>query len=185
MDSSAGVLGELGWAVIGLQNLYPNETFSWLDPTYRQHLELAKRAQACYVSMEAIATGLDISEIIDLSDGNIAMKALRVIGIIDELSAVGENESCQPVLVVQGLEDMLVSLEVTEYAWNATCEVGSEVHLQLYPGLGHDPVIPASAPSFLQWMDDRFDGVVTKEKCSKVTVKPFDAANLYAPVNED
>ncbi|KAF1925373.1 alpha/beta-hydrolase [Didymella exigua CBS 183.55] len=185
LSSSTGVLGELGWAVIGLQNLYPNETFNWLDSTYRQRLELARRAQACYDSMEAIATGLNIEEIIDLSDPKVAMQALRVIGIIDELSAVGGNKSYQPLLVVQGLEDTSVSPEVTEYAWNATCEVGSEVHLQLYPGLEHDPVIPASAPYFLQWMDDRFDGVETTGKCSKLTVKPFDAANFYAPVDED
>jgi fermentation-respiration switch protein FrsA (DUF1100 family) len=184
-DAGAGVLGELGWAVIGLENVYPNETFSWLDPTYRQRLELARKAQACYDSMEAIATGLDIDEIIDLSDANVAMQALRVIGIIDELSAVGGNKSCQPVLVVQGLADTSVSPEVTEYAWNVTCEAGSEVHLQLYPDIDHDPVIPVSASSFLQWMDDRFNGKNTNGKCSKVTVEPFDAHNVYAPVDED
>lgn len=184
-NSSTGVLGELAWAVIGLQNLYPNETFNWLDPTYRQRLELAREAQACYESMEAVATGLNINEIINLSDANVAMQALRVIGIIDDLSAVGNHKSYQPILVVQGLEDVSVSPEVTEYAWNVTCEVGSEVHLQLYPGLDHDPVIPASAPSFLQWMDNRFDGLATFGNCSKITVEPFDAANLYAPVEED
>ncbi|KAJ4382552.1 hypothetical protein N0V86_001774 [Didymella sp. IMI 355093] len=185
-DSSAGagVLGELGWAVIGLENLYPNETFSWLDPTYRQRLELARKAQACYESMEAIATGLDIDEIIDLSDATVAMQALRVIGIIDDLSAVGENKSCQPVLVVQGLADMSVSPEVTEYAWNVTCEAGSEVHLQLYPEIDHDLVIPISAPSFLRWMDDRFDGKTTSGNCSKVTLEPFNA-DVYTPEDED
>ena len=57
--------------------------------------------------------------------------------------------------------------------------------MQLYPGIDHDPVIPVAAPSFLQWMDDRFDGIPTKGQCSKETVKPFDAGNMYAPIDED
>ena len=183
--SSRGVFGELGWAVIGLQNLYPKETFAWLDPTYRKRLDLARTAQACYDSMEAIITGLDISQIIDLEDDATAFQALRIIGIIDELTAVGEKKSCQPVLVVQGLEDVSVLPEIVESAYNLTCETGSEVHMQLYPGIDHDPVIPVAAPSFLQWMDDRFDGIPTKGECSKETVKPFDAGNMYAPIDED
>lgn len=184
-DSPAGTVGELGWAVIGFQNLYPNETLSWLNPTYQKRLALAKKAQACYDSMEAIATGLDLDEIIDLSDATVAMQALRVIGTIDELTAVGNSKSGQPVLVVQGLADVSVLPEVVESAYNVTCEMGSVVHLQLYPGLDHDPLIPAAAPSFLQWMDDRFDGVTIKKKCSKETVYPFNSKYLYAPVDQD
>jgi hypothetical protein len=63
--------------------------------------------------------------------------------------------------------------------------MGSVVHLQLYPGLDHDPLIPAAAPSFLQWMDDRFDGVTIKKQCSKETVHPFNPKYLYAPADED
>jgi len=184
-DSPADTVGELGWAVIGFQNLFPNETLSWLDPTYQKRLALAKKAQACYDSMEAIATGLDLDQIIDLSDATVAMQALRVIGTIDELTPVGNSKSGQPVLVVQGLADVSVLPEVVESAYNVTCETGSVVHLQLYPGLDHDPLIPAAAPSFLQWMDDRFDGVTAEEKCSKKTVYPFNSKYLYAPLDED
>ncbi|KAJ4986010.1 hypothetical protein SVAN01_08488 [Stagonosporopsis vannaccii] len=184
-SSSRGIIGELGWAVIGFQNAYSNETLGFLDPTYKKRLELAKEVQACYDSMEAIATDLDIEQIIDLSDDTTAMQALRVIGIIDDLSAVGGRKSHQPVLVVQGLIDVSVLPEVVEYAYNVTCQAGSAVQLQLYPGLDHDPVIPASAPSFLQWMDDRFDGVPARGACSKRTVRSFNSRYMYAPPDED
>lgn len=184
-NSSRGVFGELGWAIIGYQNTYPNGSIDWLDSTYRKRLELAKRTQACYDSMEAIATDLDIDQVIDLSDPNTEMEVLRVIGSIDEISAVGESESNQPVLVLQGLSDVSVLPEVTEYAYNASCEAGNAIHLQLYPGLDHDPTIPAAAPNFLQWMDDRFDGVAWGGGCSKTTVQPFNPKYLYAPPDED
>jgi acetyl esterase/lipase len=103
------------------------------------------------------------------------------MSLVDELSAVGVKKSCQPVLVVQGLEDVLVLPQVVDSAYNVACQAGSEVHLQLYPGFDHDPVLPASAPSFLQWMEVRFDGVATRGVCSREIVEPFDTANMYAP----
>ncbi|KAF3001853.1 hypothetical protein E8E13_004454 [Curvularia kusanoi] len=183
--SAADTAGELGWAVIGYQNLYPNDTLSWLNPTYRKRLDLARKAQACYDSMEAIATDLDLDEIVDLDNTTIALQAMQVIGTIDELTTVGNSMSTQPVLVVQGLADVSVLPEVVESAYNVTCEAGSEVHLRLYPYLDHDPLLPAAAPSFLQWMDDRFDGVATKKACSKKTVYPFSSKYLYAPLDTD
>ncbi|KAL1793895.1 hypothetical protein ACET3X_007316 [Alternaria dauci] len=185
VGSSRGVLGELGWAVIGVQNIYPNETFDWIDPTFRKRLGLARRAQACYVSMESIATDLTIDQVLDFSNEETARQVQRIIALIDRLSAVGLKKSHQPVLIVQGLEDVSVLPQVVDTAYNTTCHMGSEVHLQLYPGLDHDPVIAAAAPSFLQWMDDRFDGLKTRNACSRETVKPFDAVNMYAPADED
>ncbi|KAL1592799.1 hypothetical protein SLS60_011215 [Paraconiothyrium brasiliense] len=169
------VFSEIGWAVIGLQNIYPNETFSWMDPTLRERLELAKLAQACYRSMQALTTDLPLD--IPLS----SEQARQTISLIDDLSAVGTRKSLEPILVVQGLEDVSVLPQVVESAYNVTCQVGSEVHLQLYPRLGHIAVIAASAPSFLKWMDDRFEGLITRGGCSSEIVKPFDAAgDMYA-----
>lgn len=185
-SSPAGdTLGELGWALIGFENTYPNETLSWLSSTYRARLALAKKAQACYDSMEAIATDLSFDQIIDLDDPSVAAAALQAIGAIDELTTVGSSKSNQPVLVVQGLADVSVLPEVVEYAFNATCEAGSAVRLQLYPGLDHDPVIPASAPDWLRWMEERFDGEGSWEGCVKRTVQPFNSMYLHAPADVD
>jgi hypothetical protein len=67
-----------------------------------------------------------------------------------------------------------------ESAYNASCQAASEIRLQLYPGLDHDPVVPAAAPNFLKWMNDRFTSKPTLGECTKTTVEPFDAANMYA-----
>ncbi|KAF2624451.1 hypothetical protein BU25DRAFT_442095 [Macroventuria anomochaeta] len=172
VGSSRSVFGELGWALIGVQNIYPNKTVDWIDSTFKKRLELAKKAQACYASMESLATDLNINHIVSLSANTTAEQAQRIISLLDELSAVGVKKSCQPILVVQGLEDVSVLPQVVESAYNATCQAGSEVHLQLYLGLDHDLVIPASAPYFLQRMDDRFDSVATQGGCSRETVEP-------------
>jgi len=94
-------------------------------------LELAKKAQACYNSMEAIASDLDIERIINLAHDATAMLALRVIDIIEDLSAVIGEKSRQPVLIVQGLADVSELPEVVQYAYNVTCKAGSTAYLQM------------------------------------------------------
>jgi hypothetical protein len=91
------------------------------------------------------------------------------------------KKSSQPALVVQGLEDVVVLPPVVEPAYKSSCQAASEIRLQLYPGLDHDPVVPAAAPNCLKWMNGRFTSKPTLGQCTKTTVEPFDAANVYAP----
>ncbi|KAG7436871.1 hypothetical protein Forpi1262_v003529 [Fusarium oxysporum f. sp. raphani] len=104
---------------------------------------------------------------------------------VQNFTARGEGKSQQSILVVQGLKDVSVLPEVVEESYRVGCRSRNELHLQLYPGMDHDPVIAAASPYFLQWIDDRFSGVTTSGKCTNHTTQPFDAVNMYAPDDTD
>lgn len=180
VEPSAGVLAELGWAIEGYRNIAGDQQFSWLESPYLKRLELAKRAQACYESMRVVAADLDISQILNLTNEDVQAQVLETLGSIDDLTSVGERKANQPILILQGLADLEVLPEMVEHGYNKTCETGTEVHLQLYPDVSHDDVIPTAAPFFLQWMDDRFDGIPTKGGCTKQTSGGYDN-NPYMP----
>lgn len=173
--SDRGILGEIGWVVFGLRSIAPHSPLSWIKPPFRKRLELAEVAQACHKSMQSLVADLDIDDVVDLSHP----EAFQALDILQNLTARGEARSAHPILVVQGLEDVAVLPEAVEASYNANCRSGNDIRLQLYPGLGHTPLIKASAPYFLQWIDDRFSGVQTSGRCSNQTVQPFDADNMY------
>ena len=181
VDSDRGVLGELGWVVFGLRSIAPNISQSWIKPMFRKRLELAELAQACYKSMESLVADLKIDDVVDISNPN----AFGVLDGLQNLTARGRHESSQPILVVQGQEDVSVLPEVVEGSYKASCQSGNDIRLQLYPGLDHTPLIKASTPYFLQWIDDRFGRVKTSGGCSNETIRPFDPANMYAPPDPD
>lgn len=181
VTSSRGVLGELGWVAFGLKSIDPNASLSWILPAFQERLELAELAQACYDSMESLVADLTVDQVINLTDPS----AAYALEVMQNLTARGMAASEQPVLVVQGLSDVSVLPEVVIDAYTQSCVTGNEVALHLYPGLDHTPVIPASAPEFLQWLDDRFDGIATSARCENITVQPFDEVNMYAPADED
>lgn len=174
---AGGVISELAWAAIGLRVTSPNDTFSFLADPFKKRLQLAEIAQACYSSMEALVGDLDIEDIVKLDSDAIQ----PLLQQLDDLSATGHDKSHRPLLVVQGLEDVSVLASVVTQAHDRSCAKGNDVRLQEYPGVGHDPVIPVSAPFFLQWMDNLFDGIPSEKGCVENTTFPFDADNMYMP----
>ncbi|EXK40955.1 hypothetical protein FOMG_04520 [Fusarium oxysporum f. sp. melonis 26406] len=181
VTSSRGVLGEVGWVIIGLRSILPKDRQNWLKPAFRKRLELATLAQACYASAQALVSDLGVEDIVDFTDPGF----LKAINAMQNFTARGEGKSQQPILVVQGLNDVSVLPEVVEESYRVGCRSRNELHLELYPGMDHDPVIAAASPYFLQWIDDRFAGVTTSGKCTNHTTQPFDAVNMYAPDDTD
>ncbi|CAI7617052.1 unnamed protein product [Penicillium viridicatum] len=175
--SARGVLAEAGFLVLGLRSILPNDPQTWLQPKFRKRLELATLSQACFASMRSLVADLDITDFLNISDPSLHLALEKM----QNITARGESKSPQPIFIVQGLSDVSVLPQVVETAYTASCQSGNEVHIQTYPGIDHDPVIPASAPSFLQWIDDRFDGIKSTGGCSNKTIQPFDSINMYAP----
>jgi hypothetical protein len=175
--SVRGVLGEAGWLVLGLRSILPNDPQTWLQPKFRKRLELATLSQASYASMISLVADLDITDFVNISASSLHLALEKM----QDITARGESKSPQPIFIVQGLSDVSVLPQVVESAYNASCQSWNEVHIQTYPGIDHDPAIPASAPSFLPWIDDRFDGIKTTGGCGNKTIQPFDSINMYAP----
>ena len=89
-------------------------------------------------------------------------------------NGAGPHALAAPMLVVQGVADILTYANNTEWDFNQTCKAfpSSKATLKLYPGLDHNTA--GAAPNFdiLRWIKDRFDGVEVAEGCATETVEP-------------
>ncbi|EQK99888.1 prolyl aminopeptidase (secreted protein) [Ophiocordyceps sinensis CO18] len=107
------------------------------------------------------------------------------------------GRSPAPVLVLQGLNDTAVLPPTTMAAVESSCrEGGNEIHLSLYPGLEHSPLLQAGAPEWLGWIDARFDAAAANRasapagrgakggKCSWRTREAFHLELVSLPGDE-
>lgn len=179
VSSSRGTLAELGYLVFGLSSIHPEMSLSWLQPEYRRRLDLMNLTQACFESAEALVADLTIDQVANLSDPTL----FTAFDVMQNLTARGNAKSHEPILVIQGLNDVSVLPQMVVESYNASCEAGNVVHLQVYSGLGHGQILAASAPYFLQWIDDQFEGRGGTENCTKTTVEPFDAVDIFLSDN--
>ncbi|KAJ5668085.1 uncharacterized protein N7477_006655 [Penicillium maclennaniae] len=81
------------------------------------------------------------------------------IAFQNEYGAATGRKGYKDLLVVQSTDDEIVNVTATEKAYEYACNVGNIVHLSLYSGLDHDDTIAASAPEWLQWLENRFMGI--------------------------
>lgn len=77
----------------------------------------------------------------------------------------GQQPSSAPILLVQGESDNLVLPEAAAKLATAYCSHSNKVTTRLYPGEGHDTVIPASTTDVINWLSARFAGTTTPSDC--------------------
>jgi alpha-beta hydrolase superfamily lysophospholipase len=70
-----------------------------------------------------------------------------------------------PVLLLQGSTDTTVPKASSDALDKALCASGTIVRYEVYQGLGHRPVVPASAPDALSWITARFAGTAAPSNC--------------------
>lgn len=89
-------------------------------------------------------------------------------------NGAGPHALSAPMLVTQGVADILTYANNTEWDFNQTCNAfpKSKATLKLYPGLDHNTAASAPVSDILQWIKDRFDGVEVADGCATETVEP-------------
>ncbi|MEV4891564.1 prolyl oligopeptidase family serine peptidase, partial [Nonomuraea sp. NPDC055795] len=70
-------------------------------------------------------------------------------------NAVPRARSAAPMLVAQGLTDVLVSPAQTAKAAKHAQALGTATKLITYPGTDHFQILTSSAPDVLRWIDAR------------------------------
>jgi predicted esterase len=70
-----------------------------------------------------------------------------------------------PVLLLQGTTDTTVPKTSSDALDKALCANGATVRYEVYQGLGHRPVVPASANDALAWIGARFAGSAAPSNC--------------------
>ncbi|EGX88095.1 hypothetical protein CCM_09231 [Cordyceps militaris CM01] len=195
LDSSAGSGGDDadtgggGFAsyapslAIGLQRYQPSYNLTLLGPTMRRRMAIAERAQTCATALAGLTLDLSLDEVVSL-DG--AVDDLALMQKWQNETAPSEGRAWAPLLVVQGLNDTSILPATTRDAVERACRGGNAVQLSLYPGVEHSPLVAASAPEWLSWIDARFAGQPLAGNCSTVTRAPFGhGAYMKLPPEDD
>ncbi|OAQ97158.1 hypothetical protein LLEC1_04485 [Akanthomyces lecanii] len=155
---------------IGIQRYKPSYNLTLLGPKMRQRMAIADRAQVCATALAGLTLDLKLEEIVSLEG---AAGDLPLLQEWQNKTAPSDGRALAPILVVQGLNDTSILPQTTKDAVERACRGGNTIHLSLYPGVEHSPLIPASAPEWLRWIDARFAGHPVAANCSTVTRAPF------------
>lgn len=84
--------------------------------------------------------------------------------------SVGGRALGGPMLIIQGANDTVVGTVGSTVAYNMTCSAqGNNVSVEYVSVLkmDHNPSMYASQRLWLQWIEDRFNGVPTQQGCSR------------------
>lgn len=175
--SSYDTTYEFLWLPIALQRAILSADTSSFSQKLLDRVQIAEQTQSCDMGVRALGIGLSQKDIIPNAD---AIKSNEDFQRWQELvsPAMGDNAN-KPILIVQGMEDTSVLPQISINAFNDTCEYGNEAYLSLYPGIKHRDVIAASAPEWLSFLQERFEGTKsTGGGCKQTVNTPFDASNM-------
>jgi alpha-beta hydrolase superfamily lysophospholipase len=74
-----------------------------------------------------------------------------------------------PVLLLQGGADTTIPQRATDALDKQLCANGTKTDYQIYPGAGHEPLVPDSGADAKSWIDARFAGTPATSGCSPAT----------------
>jgi alpha-beta hydrolase superfamily lysophospholipase len=78
----------------------------------------------------------------------------------------GVQSTIGPLLLVGGGDDILFTESAGRKVFQRLCSSGARVQRNVYPGLGHDPVVYGSLRDQLNWIAARFAGEPAPSNCS-------------------
>jgi pimeloyl-ACP methyl ester carboxylesterase len=174
------VTAEMGALAYGVMQVFPNWTAPWLGEAMKQRLDLASLSQSCTLAFMGMSFDLKRDQIVVPGVSPVADETLKQFQAINA-PAQGASAS-RPLLVIHGGNDTSVLLENTIDSYQDAVAAGNEVHLRQYPGLDHSATLTASAPAWLQFLEDQFAHKHGRRASTNVTVKPFDLAVAKAPL---
>ena len=77
----------------------------------------------------------------------------------------GKQPTYGPMLLVSGGGDVLFTESAGRKILQRLCAAGAQVQRQVYPGLGHDPVVYGSLSDQMDWIAARFAGRPAPSDC--------------------
>ncbi|OAA58157.1 hypothetical protein ISF_06696 [Cordyceps fumosorosea ARSEF 2679] len=182
-DSGGGFASYAPSLAVGIQRYDSSYDLTLLGPGMRRRMAVAERAQVCATGLAGLTLDLALEDVVSLTG---AAGDLPLLQRWQDETAPSSGRARAPLLVVQGLNDTSILPGTTREAVERACGAGSAVHLSLYPGVEHSPLLPASAPEWLAWIDARFAGQALSENCSTVTRVPFgNGAYMKLPPEDD
>ncbi|MCJ1479575.1 hypothetical protein MMC13_008261 [Lambiella insularis] len=175
-----GIFGGFGaiCAIPVTMSVFPSSSLSGLlTPAGGARFDLFQQLQGCNSVSEELFLDLILAGDLfqpDWEDGFYAQE-------YQNLTHVGGQQISGPLLVLQGTADLSVSPNITTQAVDATCQLfpQSQVDYLIFPGVTHS-IMWAAQHTYLDWINDRFNGVFGYgQGCHTVTMENAMAALSY------
>lgn len=128
--------------------------------------------EGCLPTWQTLFSNFTVKELYKNSSWPFSEAAIRYE---TELNKPEPHKLAAPMLVLQGLGDLIVRPNTTISAFKDTCTTftnSTAAELRLFPYLNHDPLMYAAMPQITAWVKDRFDGVPVPIGCSLLTETP-------------
>ncbi|KAH6962001.1 Alpha/Beta hydrolase protein [Ilyonectria sp. MPI-CAGE-AT-0026] len=174
------ITAEMGMLAYGVRQAFPNYTAPWIGEAMNRRISLATLAQSCTSAFMGMTFDLTREELVASNANPAADETLKQFQAINA-PAQGDSAS-RPLLLIQGWNDTAVLPEDTAEAYHKAVAAGNEVHLLRYPGLDHSAALTASAPAWLEFLDNQFARKGGRGASTDRTVQPFDLAAAKAPL---
>lgn len=155
----------------GVQAVNPPSTkIDFFSDAALKRTELIDKLQLCLRGSGSVTADLPLAGI---KNSTALQNSEQLKDFQKKYGAAQGKKASRDLLVLQGMADGTVNYNATKISYHAACEAGNSVRLSLYPGLDHQPVLTASAREWMPWLDERFRGVATQQKCVMHTWKPL------------
>lgn len=172
----------LPWLSAYLQGVYPSfDPSEWLTPLGLARVELLRQIQGGTL----VSKSLFLNENVYKPEWNETWYVNAYAG----LANAGRKPFAGPLLVLQGTADTTIPYPLTNETVGATCALleGSnqsrDLEFLVVNGTGHVPTLDATRSTWLQWIQDRFEGVpLQRSGCFRTEVESFRPLSNYQPV---
>ncbi|RJE21243.1 hypothetical protein PHISCL_06425 [Aspergillus sclerotialis] len=155
----------------GIQAVNPPSTkIDFLSDAAEKRSELIDKLQLCLQGSGSVTEDLPLAGV---KSPTAFQNSDQLKDFQKKYGAAQGKKAFRDLLVLQGMADETVNYNATKIAYRAACEAGNSVRLSLYPGLDHRPVLTASVREWMPWLDERFRGVASQQKCVMHTWKPL------------
>lgn len=148
-----------------ISHLYGLNLSSIFNPVALQALQFVQTIGGCNDAGYAAFANLTADEIYSNTSWPLSQAA---VDWATEYSVSGAALG-GPMLIIQGSADTVVGTEGSALGFNNTCAAqGNNVSIEYVSVIGqdHNPSMYASQRLWLQWIEDRFNGVVTEPGCT-------------------
>ncbi|KAJ5082710.1 hypothetical protein N7532_011753 [Penicillium argentinense] len=164
----------LSWIGKDLDNIFPSFRLSeWLTPLGVKRTELLNQLEGSQMVTTYLFAQDEAVKRLDWRE-NWSVEAF------EDLANPGNMTFRGPLLIFHGTADPVVQYNTTDATVKETCKkFPNNLEFVTVPGAGHFSAISAGKQTWLQWIDDRFQGHATKGGCVESTFESFWPEEYY------
>ena len=144
---------EAAYEELGIEQLFTSDALSAIDQLTQE--------QACGAEVGEVAADFD-----NAGFENSPLDLPAWVARLDENSP-GAVVTAAPIWLIQGEDDAVVPVLLTNQLAERLCEIGNELEYEVFPGFGHDDSTRMNIGDMLTWTAARFAGEPAATTCAE------------------